>query len=585
MTESGSSRSTLALLAAVFGLSWAGPALSQPAGEAGGAPSSELLFGEEIDVRVVNLEVVVEDEDGGRVGDLGREDFRVLVDGQEVDIQYFTEVAGGRVQSTGGVDAPPAVGGGDVVATNYVLFVDDERTLAAQRWPVLRGLAERLDVLGPADRVAVVVQSSGRLELLSPFTADRGATLAALEEVNRGQRFRGVLATRRLLASFGGGRGGTAAYFRDAGPQSHASEAGSDLVAQGGGVAAYVDRDTGGESLLDSRALVAEGLGAAGEIVASDLVLANMKPDSFEQEARASILEHDLSLSVDAVVSAMRALDPPEGRRVLLLLPGYWPTGEFRPSGRRAGLRTDLELLDGLIDTANLLGYTIYPMDQQTGSPNTRLWQNMRYVARDTGGRAFMAGSNVSALDLVASDLSNYYWLGFVPEYLHDDRVHDIEVQVRHPAVQVRARRGYLDLSRVAEADMEAQRHLLFPRQMEADRLRLKVRTGTAKFLRGKRMRVPIDVEIPTGTFAAVPWSGQYLQRLEVRFATIDHDGWRAEQPAIPLHLRHDAAPSSDSVHWFRADVEMRHLPHNVVVTVHDPVSRQTAIARVEVTP
>ena len=575
-----SCRALLAVLAAALAFGY--PARAQ---EPDALSSSEVAFGEEIDVRVVNLEVVVEDGEGRRVPGLRADDFLVLVDGEEVDVEYFTEVSQGRARSTSGAETPPAVGEGDVVATNFLLFVDDERTLVAQRRPVLRGFADRLGVLDPADRVAVVVQNDGRLELLSPFTTDREATLAALGELDRGRRFRGLLDSRRILRTFTGGRGGTAAYFRDAGPQSWASEAAADLARQGGGVTDYFDGQTGTVGPLDSRTVVAESLGAAGELVASDLVFGNMKPDSFEQEARASILEQDLSLSVDAVVSAMRALDPPEGRKVLLLLPGYWPTGEFRPSGRGAGLRTDLELLDGLIDTANLLGYTIYPMDQQTGSPDTRLWQNLRYVARDTGGRAFMAGSNVSALELVASDTSNYYWLGFVPEYHRDDRVHDIEVQVRRPGVQVRARRGYLDLSGVAEADMEAQRHLLFPRQPEADEIRLRVRTGTATSLRGKRMSVPVDVEIPVGSFTAVPWDGRYVQRLEVRFATIDRDGWRAEQPAIPLDLRHDAAPSQDSVHWFRADLEMRHLPHTVVVTVHDPVSRQTASARIEVKP
>ncbi|MXX60942.1 MAG: VWA domain-containing protein [Holophagales bacterium] len=569
---------TLLVAALAFGY----PAAGQ---EPDALSSSEVAFGEEIDVRVVNLEVVVEDGEGDRVSGLAADDFLVLVDGEEVEVEYFTEVSRGRARPTSGADVPPAVGDGEVVATNYVLFVDDERSLRALRRPVLRGFADRLGLLDPADRVAVVVQNDGRLALLSPFTTDRGATSAALEELDRGRRFRGLLDSRRILRTFTGGGGGTAAYFRDAGPQSHASEAAADLVARGGGISAHVDRNAGGEALLDSRAVVSEGLGAAGAIVASDLVFANMKPDSFEQEARASILEQDLSLSVDAVVSTMRALDPPEGRKVLLLLPGYWPTGEFRPSGRGAGLRTDLQLLDGLIDTANLLGYTIYPMDQQTGSPNMRLWQNLRYVARDTGGMAFMAGSNISALELVASDTSNFYWLGFAPEYRRDDRVREIEVQVQHPGVQVRARRGYLDLSRATEADMEAQRHLLFPQQTEEDVARLRVRTGATRSLRGKRMNVPVDVAIPIGTFTAVPWDGRYVQRLEVRFATIDHDGWRAEQPAIPLDLRHDTAPSPDSVHWFRADVEMRHLPHSLVVTVHDPVSRQTASARIEVKP
>ncbi len=44
------------------------------------------VFGEVIDVRVVNLEVVVTGKDGGRVQGLEPEDFLVLVDKREVAI-------------------------------------------------------------------------------------------------------------------------------------------------------------------------------------------------------------------------------------------------------------------------------------------------------------------------------------------------------------------------------------------------------------------------------------------------------------------------------------------------------------------
>lgn len=572
--------------AVAAGLCWALAAETPARAQEPAPPPSDVVFGEEIEVRVVNLEVVVEDGDGNRVRGLKAEDFRIVVDGEDVDVDYFTEVSQGRARPAPGADAPPAVGDGEAVATNYVLFVDDERTISAQRRLVLRGFAERLGVLGPEDRVAVVVQHGGRLELLSPFTKKREATLAAVDELVGGERFRGLLASRRITGTLIGGLGGTAGYFGDAGPQRHAAGAAAELSTRGGGLTrVYDERVSGGESLVDSRAVVVEGLGAAGGILAADLVFETMKPDTFEQEARASLLERDLSLSVDAVVATMRALDPPEGRKVLLLLPGHWPTGEVRLYGRSAGLRTDLQLLDRLIDTANLLGYTVYPMDQQTGSPNTRLWQNLRYVARDTGGRAFMAGSNIAALDLVADDTSDYYWLGFVPDYRRDDRVHDIEVEVLRPGLEVRARRGYVDLSRSAEADMEAQRALLFPGQKELADATLKARVGTPRKLSRRMMAVPIDIEVPLGMFPALPYGNEYLQRLEVRFATIDGAGWRAEQPAIPLEVRSHSAPEPDTVFDYHAEVTMRHLPHTVVITVHDPVSRQTTSARVEVVP
>lgn len=586
MPRLGESRKPPLALAALFGLTGTVLVLAPTAGQEPEPLAADLFFGEDIDVRVVNLEVVVEDGEGSRLQGLTTDDFLVLVSGEEVEVEYFTEVSQGRSRPWSGADAPPAVGDGETVATNYVLFVDDERTISAQRRLVLRGFAEGLGVLGPEDRVAVVVQQGGRLELLSPFTKDREATASAVDELVDGKRFRGLLASRRVARMFPtGDMGGAASYFHGAGSQSHAAAAAADLATQGGGLTSVRDHVSAGTSLVDSYAYVAEGLGAAGGVVASGLVFDGMEPDSFEQEARASILEQDLSRSVDAVVSAMRALDPPEGRKVLLLLPGYWPTGEFRPYGRGAGLRTDLELLDGLIDTANLLGYTIYPMDQQTGSPNTRLWQNLRYVARDTGGLAFMAGSNISALELVAGDTSNYYWLGFVPDYRRNDRVHDIEVEVLRPGLKVRARRGYVDLSRSAEADMEAQRALLFPGQKAPAAAVLKARVGNPRKLSRRMMAVPIDIEVPLGRFPALPYGNEYLQRLEVRFATIDGAGWRAEQPAIPLEVRSQSAPQPDTLFDYYAEVTMRHLPHTVVITVHDPVSRQTASARVEVVP
>ena len=587
------------LVGAFLGLATEFPAVGQPGQEPGGVPPDDVLFGEEIDVRVVNLEVVVEDRSGERVRDLGREDFRVLVDGEEVDVEYFTEVAHGRARDGNG-ETPPAVGQGGVVPTNYVLFVDDDHTQVAFRRPVLYGFRDRVAELPPHDRIAVVVQSRNRLELLSPFTTDRDVTRTALAQLDDGGRFGGVLrstrfhrdvlggtgedestdpgsrlSVRRVPGAAGGPSTSTEGWdVRIDGPPNSAATGANSVVLGGGG----------GFGQADANAASIDGTPSA-RISSVGLLLDRMSPDSLVDEAIGSILERDLTLSVNAVISAMRALDQPEGRKVLLLLAGRWPAGVFRAPGRGSELWTELDLLDGLVDTANLLGYTVYPMDQQAGVPAMVWWQNLRYMARDTGGLAFMAGSNLDALERVKADTSNYYWLGFVPEYRRDDRAHDVKVRVLRPGLKVRARRGYVDLSRSAEADMEAQRELLFPGQTRTAVAVLEVWVGTPRKLSRRMMAVPIDIEVPLGLFAALPYGDEYIQRLEVRFATIDGAGWRAEQPAIPLEVRSDSAPQADTVFDYYAEVTMRHLPHTVVVTVHDPVSRETASARVEVAP
>lgn len=593
MTRFGSSNSTLALLAMVLGLAWAMPVLSQPAGQEGESPPAELLFGEEIDVRVVNLEVVVENRGGERVPGLQRDDFRILVDGEEVDVDYFTEVADGRTRN-GRDGTPPAVGEGGSVATNYVLFVDDDHSLAAFRRPVLHGFRDGLAELPAQDQVAVVVRSRDRLELLSPFTRERDATRTALAELDRNERFGGVLRSRRFHQDFLGGESNRVTGISSrrvagaaGGPSS--SPAGWDVRRDGPGNLAGAEApgraysSEGGFERLDAGA-GADGT-AADRLSAAGIRLAEMSPQSLADEAVGDVLERDLTLSVNAVISAMRALEQPEGRKVLLLLAGRWPSGEFRPGGRGSELRTDLDLLDRLVDTANLLGYTVYPIDQQASAPAMRWWQNLRYVARDTGGLALLAGSNLDPLGRVSADTSNYYWLGFVPEYRRDDQVHDIEVEVLRPGLRVRSRQGYVDLSRSAEADMEAQRALLFPRAAAPGAVPLRVRVGSPRSLSRRRMAVPIELDVPLGRFAALPYGGEYVQRLEVRFATIDRAGWRAEQPAIPLEVRSASAPGLDTVFDYYAEVTLRHLPHTLVVTVHDPVSRETASARVEVVP
>ena len=563
----------LAMLAAPVAASAAQEVVAQSPGE--------LVFGEEVEVRVVNLEVVVEDRRGARTGGLGSEDFRLFVDGEEVDIEYFTEVSEKRAVRVAEGETPPAVGENETVATNYVLFVDDDHTHVTFRRPVLLGFDQRLVELPEQDRVAVVVQSRHRLEILSPFTTDREATRRAIAELDKGGRYGGYLRSGRRR-----GRAASRAAPSERGESMSSREGGSVMVAQSqddpslpvliedepaGQISfqafpAYLpDRIAGALGSLNSRAL---GVGAFSESV-----------------ALTAMLEQELRFSVNAVISTMRALDVPEGRKVLLLLAGNWPTGDFRPYGEGAAFSSDRDLMDGLIDTANLLGYTVYPMDQQSSRPNMRLWQNLRYMARDTGGRAFMAGSNVAALGVVNDDTSNYYWLGFAPRYRRDDRAHDIRVEVLRPGLRVRSRRGYVDLSRRSEADMEAQRALLFPEEAESEAGPLRVDVGEPARVNRRTMSVPVTVYLPVGRFPALRYDGRFVQELQLRFATVDRLGRQAEIPLIPLALGGPSQPSPGDVVAYRTFLSMRRKPHELVVTVHDPLSQLTSAARMPLAP
>ena len=180
--------------------------------------------------------------------------------------------------------------------------------------------------------------------------------------------------------------------------------------------------------------------------------------------------------------------------------------------------------------------------------------------------------------------MANYYWLGFVPEYRRDDRVHDVRVEVRGPGLRVRSRGGYADVLRRAEADMETQGRLLFPDQFEApDAPTLRVEVGKAEPTGIRKMLVPVTVYVPIGYFPVVPYQGEYLARLELRFAVVDRNGGQADIPSIPINLRGRNRPAPDAVMPYHATLTLRRRPHDLVVSVHDPLTRRTLSERVMV--
>src|SRR6476469_2570479 len=127
--------------------------LALRAQEAPRAPQ-EPVFGETIDVRVVNVEAVVTNHAGKRVQGLKVGDFRLLVDGKEVPVEYFAEVAEGGAVSTSGSGGP--VTPGEAVGRNYLVFIDDSISIQSQRDDLLKKLKLDLNLLRPADRMAVL---------------------------------------------------------------------------------------------------------------------------------------------------------------------------------------------------------------------------------------------------------------------------------------------------------------------------------------------------------------------------------------------------------------------------------------------
>lgn len=548
-------------------------ALASPG--AGQAPPVA-VFDEELEVRVVEIDVAVRDGDGRHVTGLGREDFRLTVDGRVAAIDFLSEqrAAPGESAVTAAAATESGVGESPVPGTtplNLLVYVDEELSLAIDLERVLRGLESQLDRLRPFDRVAIVAWDGHRLERILGWTPPGPAVREALAAARRrpawGLRSRLDLGGRRAPISDPTGE------LSDLGADSEwwLTDAAEEPCAEA------VEPD---DPTCRSRS------GARRQI---------------EARLRVSEVRNRLERAARAAAAAVRSIERPAGRRALVLLSGGWPLSAAVPlgSGRHPFVWTEapaLRLLDPLLDVADQLGYTIYPVDVpgmlaafgadvERSGPGVRgpgfaslpsipnlsealYHDSLRYLAERTGGLAFLNGRRRVALAGISEDARDYYSIAFTAPRRRDDRAHRIEVEVRRPGVEVRARRAYRDLSEAAELDFRLEAALLdgSGRATESP-----LRASAGEPLRDGlfRIRLPLRLEVPRSALAGAD-SGRTDAPLvaDLRVAAVDVDGRRTLVGPVPIELTTSA--SDPALVVAEVPVRFRRSDHEIAVSLFD---------------
>ena len=127
------------------------------------------LFEDVIEVRVIELEVVVTDKDGHRVTGLGLEDFQITAGGRAYPTDYFAEVREGEFQ-----DGPQS-GSGDERSpgsqgTSLLVFIDEVFPIGRDRNLALDQLIETVSMMGSNEQMAVVAFNGKQPETLTDWT-------------------------------------------------------------------------------------------------------------------------------------------------------------------------------------------------------------------------------------------------------------------------------------------------------------------------------------------------------------------------------------------------------------------------------
>ena len=532
-----------------------------------GEPSS--IFGDRIEVRIVNLEVVVTDRQGNRVEGLGASDFRLRVDGEDVPIGFFSEISEGHrratvaseTEATGSLATasnPTGAAPGEAVGTNYLVFID--RGLKRDRNQVLRGISEQIYQLGPQDRMALVRLKSRELEMLSGWTQSVPKLERALDK-----------AMNESFATL-------------------------DLNAEVDGLSSLRNLDTAEEAPTDPE------FAAAAEI---------------------SRVESRIEQIVHGVTATMRSFAQPPGRKVLLLLSGGWP---LSPCDYALGQRSLVEssgfcegrgpeLYRPMYEIANRLGYTIYPIDVpgggsidisaaeddfvglgRNGPPlggvpsnvvnetfrESEFHATLHQLANETGGLPMINETRLTSLERVIEDTRAYYWLGFTPDWKGDDRRHKIKLDVLRPGLKLRYREGFQDLSRSSEVDFMVESALLFGDLPG---------TGTLDFTmgpipeRGRKISVPLEIRIPMDEITLLPHQGRYVAELELRIAALDEFGDRNELTTIPVVLEGDGPAPLGAHSTYATSVQIRRRSQNLVVSLYDPAGDRLLVATTKFEP
>ncbi|HEV8242176.1 MAG TPA: VWA domain-containing protein [Thermoanaerobaculia bacterium] len=544
-----------ALLAVTFGLALGIPAAAQTPAQT----AHPGVFGEALDVRVVNVEVVVTDKKGTRVDGLRAEDFTLEVDGKVVPIDYFAEVVGGRVGEGGTAEAPaaavpPAAEAGAPLGVSWLVFVDDYFSVQRDRNQVLEALSKQLGHLGPADRMAVVAFDGKRLTMLSTWSDSPRALERALAAAEK----RPAMGLQRLAER---------------------------------------------RSLVDDQDQRTRG----------GLPRMSADPTHLDPDERrfVDLLTSQVQRSVGAAAATLRAFAAPPGRKAMLLLSGGWP---WRPvdsvvaDPNRVVTESTVgaePLFRPLADVANLLGYTLYPVDVpgmsqrlvdvSLGGPpsfgsaiaESRREQDLHlsldWLAETTGGRAFLNANRLSVFEETVTDTRSFYWLGFTPKRSGDDKPHAVKVTVKRPGLEVRSRNGFLDASRNAEVSMAVESALLFGNP--ASSLPLQVAVGKPEKMRGRTMKVPIVLQVPLDQLTPLPTADGQVVQVELRVGAQDADGNTAAIPVIPLQMKLAGPVKPGDTGRYATDLLLRRGEHDLVIALYEPVSGKVFSASARIAP
>jgi VWFA-related protein len=551
-------------LAAVSMFPTAGSAQTKPQGE-----PPRLV--ENVDVRVINVDVVVTDRKGNVINGLKRDDFVILENGVQKPVSNFYEVVGNKAildtaETGAAVTAPaappaPAPVSEDVMRRRIIFYIDNLSMAPFNRNRVFQSMKDFIkNVMRPGDE-AMIATFNRSMKVRVPFTRDPVQLQQTLD----------VIAGESAM--------GTA----------NRSER-KDVESQINDAQSYDDAVAAARQYAES-------------------------------------VEHDLRQSVEAINGLMSTLAGVEGKKVLVLASEGFPMQPGREafyyidevakqkqgwnamsgSSMIEGMSFDAsQLIQSVAKTANANGITMYTVhaaglqmgDDSNSAENARptpvlvnqaietnTTDSMRLMAEMTGGLASVNNNNFKgAFEKIQHDLDSYYSLGYRAAGTERvDRQRSIEVRLKNNPNKylVRSRQSFVEKSTYAEMSDRVIANLLYT--TKSNDLHVLVRMGRPTPTDDELFHVPVEIQIPMESLTFLPQGEAYVGGFDVYVAVANKDGdmsdvsRKSNQITIPAG---DLPKTKGKYYTYSLELLMEPGLNKLSVGVVDQISNVTGFAR-----
>ncbi len=480
-----------------------------------------------VEVRLINIDVVVTDRQGNPVPGLTREDFEVYEKGKRQEITNFSEFAATPdLSGTAPSEAP---------ARRIVIFIDTYSTDTFERKRAAEALTGFLRDLRPADEV-MVVRWNRTLSIVVPSTSDGGRLAEGLQRVIK-------------EVSLGSG----SPLWKDKpANRTEARMRARTIIAE--------TRETAAALL----AILANLAGADGKKAL--ILLSNgfsMRPGSeLLPEQEAEMLEEEQESAAEVLASITRRANA---------------AGVVLYTLHAVGLDSGLSVEDRQPGSS-----------MARERRNSNVTAGLGYLANRTGG---LVAANTTdfrrALRNIARDLSSYYSLAYRANASRIDREKEIEVRTRDKSLIVRARRSFVERSFESEIVDQLLAGLFFT--FTSNDLSISAVAGAPKRRGRNKLEVPIDVRIPLSSLAFSSTAEGYQSDLSIYIASVDAKGSTSEVKRMPHRVtltREQLARARGKSRTFGIDLELRSPAgqNRVAVAVFDSLSKSTGFATALVT-